>query len=325
MTSNGMAHDEAREALEALALDALSAPERAAVLAHVDDCTVCRHELTALEATAADLAYAVKPVPMSAEQRDGVRGRLLSRVAAERADGVQHVADRVTAERGGPEHLALHRPTSELVAALDAHGEKPFHILIPHTPNDGARHPTHWTASRAWWLAMAASLVAAVSLATLYQVKRERDSITAAYQVAAGDPNVGRAVVDSLRAVVTDRDRLIANLTGPEVAVMTLASASARAPSARMFWDQSVNAWTFVAHNLPRPKAGRTYQLWLVTARLKISAGTFTPGANGDAVVRATYALPKNALAAVAVTDEPEAGSAQPTTVPVIVGVKSAR
>jgi hypothetical protein len=42
-------------------------------------------------------------------------------------------------------------------------------------------------------------------------------------------------------------------------------------------------------------------------------------------VVRATYALAKDSLAAVAVTDEPEAGSAQPTTLPFIVGMKSAR
>ena len=310
MMSNGMVHDEARDALEALALDALSVPERAAVQAHVDSCTECRHELTALEATAADLAYAVRPVPMSDAQRDRVRARLV---------------DRAAAERGGTEPLALHRPTAELVAALDAHGEKPFHILIPHTANQGAHHPTLWTAPRAWWLALAASLVAVVSLASLYQATRERDSISEAYQMAVGDHNTGRFAVDSLRSVISDRDRLIANLTGPQVAVMTLASASARAPSARMFWDQSVNAWTFVAHNLPKPKTGRTYQLWLVTAKLKISAGTFMPGATGDAIVRATYALKKDALAAVAVTDEPEAGSAQPTTVPVIVGVNSTR
>jgi hypothetical protein len=41
---------------------------------------------------------------------------------------------------------------------------------------------------------------------------------------------------------------------------------------------------------------------------------------------QATYALPKDAqLAAVAVTDEPEAGSAQPTTTPVIISVASTR
>ena len=175
------------------------------------------------------------------------------------------------------------------------------------------------------WIALAASIVAAVSLASLFQVNRERETIAAAYASAAVDRTATRASLDSLRAAMTDRDKLIANLTGPDVAVVTMASAGPQTPSARMFWDQSVNAWTFVAHNLAKPKAGRTYQLWLVTASQKISAGTFRPGANGEAVVRATYALAKDSLAAVAVTDEPEAGSTQPTTVPFIVGMKSAR
>lgn len=320
MMSNGMAHEEAREALEALALDALSVPERAAVLAHVDGCAACRHELAALETSAAELAYAVRPVPMSEAQRDRVRGRLLRRAAAERTDAAHAPPALVLADR-----TPSHRSTTELASALDAHGEKPFHILIPHAASEGVHHHTRFTAARAWWLATAASIVAAVSLASLYQVTHERDTIRAAYQLAAGDRSVGRSVVDSLRALVADRDQLVANLTGPQVAVMTLASYGTRAPSARMFWDQSVNAWTFVAHNMPKPKAGRTYQLWLVTSKLKISAGTFMPGDNGDAVVRATYALPKDALAAVAVTDEPAAGSLQPTTTPVLVAANSTR
>ena len=316
MTSNGMSHEEAREALEVLALDALSAPERAAVLAHVDGCAVCRHELAALEASAAELAYAVRPVPMSFAQRDRIRARLLSRAAAERTDASHSI----------PAHAESHRPATDLMAALDAHGEKPFHILIPHAVNEsGPHHPSHWTAGRAWWLALAACLVAAVSVGSLYQVMHERDSIANAYRLVAGDRFAGRSVADSLRTVVAERDELIANLTGPQVAVMTLASSGDRTPSARMFWNQSVNAWTFVAHNLPRPKAGRTYQLWLVSGKQKISAGTFAPGANGDAVVRATYALAKDALGAVAVTDEPESGSPQPTTVPIIAGVNSTR
>ena len=314
--SNGMSHEDARELLEVLALDALSAPERAAVLAHVDGCAACRHELAALEACAAELAYAVRPVPMSFAQRDRIRARLVSRAASERTD----------AAHSTPERALSHRPTTELVAALDAHGEKPFHILIPQPASEGVLlHKSHWTAERAWWLALAACLVAAVSLGSLYQVVSERDSIANAYRLVSGDRFAGRSVADSLRTVVAERDQLIANLTGPQVAVMTLASSGARAPSARMFWDQSVNAWTFVAHNLPKPKLGRTYQLWLVSGKQKISAGTFTPGENGDAVVRATYALDRNALAAVAVTDEPESGSPQPTTVPIIAGANSTR
>jgi hypothetical protein len=324
MTGNDMAHEEARLALEALALDALSVPERSAVLAHVDGCAVCRHELAALEATAADLSYAVRPVPTSDAQRDRVRGRLMNRVASERGDA-EPVAPQRAALPPVVMPVASRRPTPEAVAAIDGHGANPFHILIPHTPNDGAHHPIHFTAARAWWLALAACLATVVSLASLYQVTKERDAVSAAYQLVAGDRSTGHGTVDSLHAAIQDRDKLIANLTGPQVAVMSLASTSPTSPSARMFWDQSVDAWTFVAHNMPKPKAGRIYQLWLVTAKEKINAGTFTPGANGDAVVRATYALPRDALAAVAVTDEPEAGSLQPTTVPMLVATKSTR
>jgi hypothetical protein len=290
MTIAGMAHEQAREALEALALDALDADERVAVLAHVTGCVICQQEVLSLQATATQLAYAVKPVPMSSAQRDRIRSRL---------------ADRVAADRALPAEV---HPSANSV------------ILVPH-PAHAAHAGRHWFETPAPWVAMAATIIAAVSLAALYQVTNERDNIQRAYQFTQGRTSQ----VDSLRAAVEDRDRLIANLTGPQVAVMTLTSDGVRAPSARMFWDQSVNQWTFVAHNLPAPKSGRTYQLWLVTAKDKINAGLFSPDAKGDAVVRATYNLPKDALAAVAVTDEPSAGSPQPTTTPIIIGTNSTR
>ena len=112
---------------------------------------------------------------------------------------------------------------------------------------------------------------------------------------------------------------MIANLTGAQVAVMTLASQSPTSPTGRMFWDQAHDAWTFVAHRVPMPKSGRTYQLWLVTPSAKINAGTFMPKPNGEVMMRATYAMPKDSLAAVAVTDEPMGGSPQPTTAPMMV------
>ena len=303
MTDHGMAHEEAREALEALALDALDSRESDAVLTHLAGCPACREELAALRATSAELAYAVRAEPMEVPSRDRVRSRLLARAAAERG------------------HLA-----EDHAHAPDAHHVPPsFHIMVPHAASpENIIERQHWMSSPASWLAMAASVAAIVTGFELYQVSGERDTIRAAYRLATAE-RAETGVVDSLKAVVEDRDKLIANLTGPQVAVVTLAANSPQSPSARMFWDQSVNAWTFVAHNLPRPKAGRTYQLWLVTASQKISAGTFSPRANGDAVVRATYALPKDALAAVAVTDEPVEGSSQPTTTPLIVGMKSGR
>ncbi len=286
--THGMAHEEAHESLEALALDALDPAERAAVMAHVSGCAICREEMAQLRASAAELAYAVPAIPMSAAQRDRIRARLVGRAAADRGQAGEQTPSAGT------------------------------RILLPHNAHDVAPRPhgEHWMTSRASWIAFAASIIAVASATAFLQVSRERDALRDAYRIAT----VRSATLDSLRATVEDQDRLIANLTGPQVTVMTLASSGVRAPSARMFWDQSVNQWTFVAHNLPAPKQGRTYQLWLVTANAKISAGTFTPTANGDAVVRATYALPKDGLSAVAVTDEPQSGSAQPTTVPFIVG-----
>jgi anti-sigma-K factor RskA len=111
---------------------------------------------------------------------------------------------------------------------------------------------------------------------------------------------------------------MLGAITGRNVAVMTLTKGGANAPFARMFWDKTKNTWTFVAHDMPSLKPGRTYQLWLVTAAgAKISAGTFDPLA-GEAVVRATYALAADSLAAVAVTEEAAGGAPQPTTTPII-------
>lgn len=277
--SNGMTHDDARDTLAALALDALDAPERALVLAHVRGCEACQRELEQLERTAAELAQAVAPVPMSPMQRDRIRARLLARAAADRTPDVIPIG------------MA---PSARKARAVN-------------------RHP----ASR--WVAIAASLLAVGSVALLARTMGERDRLRESMRVAAAERGTRAVALDSMRAAVADRDRMIANLTGPSVAVMTLASNDPTSPSGRMFWDQAHDAWVFVAHHLARPKAGRTYQLWLVTPTSKISAGTFAPGASGDAVVRATYALPKDSLAAVAVTEEPASGSAQPTTTPFLV------
>lgn len=286
--NDGMTHEQATGELEALALDALDASERGAVLAHVAGCDVCRAELGVLRRTTAQLASVVAPLPMSPAQRERVRARLLARAAADQ-----------DAPYGAP-----------AVGSSDV-------VPIGTAPSAVAsrRRGMHG----AGWLALAASVVAVVSAGALLQVTRDRDELRGVLQSAAAERGARAVALDSLAAVVADREQLIANLTGDQVAVMSVGATGPRSPSARMFWDQQHDAWTFIGHHLPAPKPGRTYQLWLVTPSAKISAGTFAPGRDGHAVVRATYALPKDGLAAIAVTDEPSAGSAQPTTEPFLV------
>lgn len=285
MTRTIMTHDEAREVLEALALDALEAFESAAALAHVARCDACTEALAALRRAAEQLAYASSPVPMVPEQRVRVRGRLLARASADRAHDTSSAAVVPTLVRPiGDARTARRRPLLDPMA----------------------------------WGAIAAVLIAIVSAVAAISARHGRDEARAAAQVARALELTHRTALDSLRSVVADRDQLIANLTGPQVAVMSLAATNPRSPSARMFWDQRHDAWTFVAHNLRMPSQGRVYQLWLVTPSAKINAGMFMPLANGDAVVRATYKMDSRTLAAVAVTDEPAGGSAQPTTPPML-------
>ena len=128
------------------------------------------------------------------------------------------------------------------------------------------------------------------------------------------------SVIAALDALVRERDAELAAITGPGVSVVELSSTGVRPPTARMFWDKATNRWTLFAHGLPAPKAGRTYELWLVTADRKIPAGIFSPADDGSAVVRATYALGPADLKAIAITDEPAGGVSAPTGSVILAG-----
>jgi anti-sigma-K factor RskA len=187
------------------------------------------------------------------------------------------------------------------------------------TPIRSAAPTSHVPASRArtapWgWLAAASLLLA---LAALGYGARQR----AAGNALVADLSRYSQANEALRRQLAEQKAIVEALTGPGVRVIDAAATSAREPYARMFWDQPANRWTFVAYNLPAATAGHTYQLWLVTRdQKKVSAGTFTPDERGSALVRATYALSGDSLAAIAVTNEPAGGSAQPTTTPFLVG-----
>ena len=172
-------------------------------------------------------------------------------------------------------------------------------------------------------LAIAAGVLLMASAAFGASLWRDREELRSALANLTRKQGAAAYAADSLRMVVAVKDSVLGALTGRDMAVMRLTSDARREAWALMFWNRGTNAWTFVAHNLAPPKAGRTYQLWLVTAGAKISAGIFAPGINGEAIVRAVYPLSRDSLKAVAVTDEPAGGVAQPTGPFVIIGAES--
>lgn len=75
------------------------------------------------------------------------------------------------------------------------------------------------------------------------------------------------------------------------------------------------NGALFAAVGLPEPPAGRTYQLWALQNERPLSLGTFGVE-DGEAVVRIED--PVEGVDGMAVTVEPEGGSEQPSTDPVM-------
>lgn len=279
-----MTHDEAFTALDAAAIDALDPAERDAVLAHAERCDICRHELAQLRDTAALLAFSS---PLAADTASGSRGRIQSRLMARAAADAADAADAGDAGDRAERAESVQRGVSALA----------------------------WR--RAEWMAVAASVLLVASVSILASVLRDRATLREALKDQIAQSQRAATARDSLRLAVMSRDSMIAGLTGKDVAMMTLTSSGARAPFAHMFWDRAHNTWTLVAHNLPDLKPGRTYQLWLVTPNAKISAGTFAAH-DGDAMMRATYALSPSQLMALAVTEEPAGGMPQPTSAPIM-------
>jgi len=229
---------------------------------------------------------------------------------ADLREGVRSLAESLPARPMSPERDSLIR--ARLMARAVADRENVTPIRKPSASPAPSAAPARPSPMR--WLAAAALLIAAGAVA--YGIDQR-----ATVRRLAADIAHLRDTTATMQQRLAEQQAIVEGLTGPGVKVIDAAATSARQPYARMFWDQPTNRWTFVAYNLPAAAPGHTYQLWLVTRdQKKVSAGTFAPSANGSAIVRATYALPSDSLAAIAVTNEPAGGSAQPTTTPFLVG-----
>jgi len=104
-------------------------------------------------------------------------------------------------------------------------------------------------------------------------------------------------------------------LNAPETKAVTFAPG----PRGRVFVNPSRGV-LLIASNLPRTAQGRTYELWVIPkSGAPKPAGLFNSDTTGNAVFLSPGAVDLASTGAVAVSVEPEAGSPQPTTTPVLV------
>jgi anti-sigma-K factor RskA len=131
-----------------------------------------------------------------------------------------------------------------------------------------------------------------------------------------------RGAEAATRALSSTQLRM-AVLTAPDLARVDL-TGQAPAPRAagRAFWSRT-RGLVFAASSLPPLPAGRTYQLWVVTANRPISAGLIRPDDNGS--VTASFDTPPDipAPVAIAVTLEPDGGVPAPTGDRYLLGLAS--
>jgi anti-sigma-K factor RskA len=238
--------------------------------------------------------------------------------AEERATVLAHIASCAdcTAEleslRAAAAELALAVPArsfdarrcnsvrSRLLARTAADREARARLAVGQLPERGARPVSVGWRLGSMLLAAAGAAMIVIAGALLVRARQE---------------------IAAARDRVIERERLFAHVIGPGVRIIDVAPTEKRQGSARMFWNQSTDSWTFVGRDLPAPPAGRAYQLWLITpGDRKISAGVFTPARSGDAVTTVNYPLAPDSLAAVAVTEEPASGVAAPTGEIVLLG-----
>ena len=183
----------------------------------------------------------------------------------------------------------------------------------PSAAEPRARAP--WT----MWAALAAGVVITVFLG--------RSVRSLERQVAGQD-----STIVSLQSALSQRETRLAQreatlnaILDPAVRLTTLTSTAAQAPVLQLFLNVKKNVAIAHAFNLHPARSGRVYQLWFIPKNGKpIPSVTFNSEDSGHAMVQEIPVPAGLGLGAAAITDEPEGGSPQPTTTPILVGALGA-
>jgi anti-sigma-K factor RskA len=229
------------------------------------------------------------------------------------AEGVDRQQLTALIDSGDPDVQRQLRDSEALMAELAwlAPPVEPPALLRSRLLNQvRAEEPVKRAPDRKWALGWA--VAAALAVVSLYS-----------YMALRGASSELRRTQDQLASVQSDaaRSRKILQVVLSRDARLIRLSTSPNEPQFRAFWGGAAGL-VLSGVDVPVLKQGRTFQLWVVPkgGGNPVSAGVFAPQANGQVVLIADVQIRPSDAAALAISDEPEGGSAQPTTKPVFVG-----
>ena len=168
-------------------------------------------------------------------------------------------------------------------------------------------------------LALAASVVLLIGMgARVAGLRATVDSMLADRERAAADASRARAELEQRLA---DAEAALDAITAPDMRPVSLSGkGEASAAKATAFLDASKGRLLLYVHGLPRPAAGRTYQLWVIVEGKPVSLGIFDVEQNGQARMTAQQLPELRGPVTIAVTEEPAGGVPQPTGPMVLAG-----
>jgi anti-sigma-K factor RskA len=177
------------------------------------------------------------------------------------------------------------------------------------SPFEKPKSTTPRTAFPAWAWAAAAAL----ALITGYSIRQMNDQ-SAQLAKLRREMNLVAAQNQTLQNQL-EMNRMVAMvMTSPDSVQLKLMPKDTRMPMVHAYLHPHMGV-AITADQLPAMPSERTLQLWIVPKSGKpVSIAIFHPDAAGEVAMVAPVTVPKNEIAALAVTDEPAGGSPQPTT-----------
>ena len=269
------------------ALGALSQHEARAFEVHLrQGCEICERELREFAAVVDALSAGTPEAAPSAYLRDLLGARIEKEASLPASDTAAEAQVYQFPERATERALAT--PTLETRSTL-------------------------WTGWLPW--AVAACLLIACAYSFINWRLEHRRLQAAASQQAVATQHID-TLLDQIaqhQALAIELQQINAVLNSPQHSVITMKGLEA-APdaTAAIYWDHQQKRWV-VSAGLPPAPAGKVYQLWMVTADAKISAGLIEPNPRGHGFVVVDVPANVGQMQAVAITLEPQGGSPQPT------------
>ena len=190
--------------------------------------------------------------------------------------------------------------------ARAAGGAEPARSITP--TRGAAPRPTAFR-----WGALAAGLIAALGVGFGLMQMQETRGLRA--QLADA---VGR--LQQTSALLTQREATLDAILAPGVQMFQLTASGDPDPLIQVFWDRERNQAVVHGLKLKSVPSGRAYQLWFIKDGAPVPSVTFKPESGGRVRVESIPVPADGDVSAAAVTVEPEAGSAQPTSPILLVG-----